>query len=151
MVDKKLPTQMVYLGRAVELDGDDWKWTWSKRDNYALCSNPAGTQLFIIPKLKFGADTYPKQRKGRGAKLSRLFKARGVESVARVKPPATKFSKAGRAIHVVYESDKWDRRPTQYIHTFDTPPIVYASNPKKPKALIITGGKIRVTARGIVG
>lgn len=60
----------------------------------------------------------------------------------------------GRAVSIGYRSDKYGKtgKSIDYDHDFREgakPPLVYADNATDPRALVVTGGSIRVTGRGI--
>lgn len=59
-------------------------------------------------------------------------------------------STAGRGLHIIYNSDKFGPREN-HIHKFITKPFVAVDNFKKPTMLVLYGGKIKITSRGIEG
>lgn len=56
----------------------------------------------------------------------------------------------GGALCVGYESDKWTGKPADYLHDFESAGVrLYATADRK--ALVIAGGALNVTKRGITG
>ena len=123
-----MPKVLVQLGRAVEIDGDVWEWTWNKGDKWILTASTNGRALYLFQA--------PKQQVDLDRSLSG-------------KVPALR-QRAGCANHIVYASDKFGDM-AEYIHIFEKLPIVWTDNPKKPRIIALTGGSIRVTKRGIEG
>jgi hypothetical protein len=141
------PKVLVELGRAVELDSDEWVWTWNKRDNWIIAASVNGKRLYLFPR--------PKQRAQnpvdiqRHERLYKVFNRRESDELLQGNIRALK-RRAGRANHVVYHSDKFGRG-RDYIHIFDNPPIVWVDKPNLPRIVGLTGGDIRITKRGIEG
>lgn len=144
-----IPKTLVNLGRAVELDCDTWNWTWNKRDNYIVCCNVQGSRLFIFPAPSRDRSKREKMSNTKGKRLFKLFnRADPIDSLrGRV---VDRIKKTGQGLHIVYNSDKFGKKEN-YIHEFDSSPTVWVDNPKKPRMIATTGGRIRITARGIEG
>jgi len=151
-----IPSQLVELAIAIELDSSTWEWTWTQKDKMRLYSDPTGKKLILLSGSLLCHDLkWSKSEKTKGiAKAKGLYarfqgfhssstKAYGIKDV--------KFKKVGTANFIIYDSDKWENVMNRYIHTFKGKPNVWVDNPKKPQAIILSGGKLRVTARGIVG
>jgi len=69
--------------------------------------------------------------------------------VTHMKTPSA-LIRLGRADSIMYESDKWGKKPTLYKHTFESNDCeVYWD--LKNKALVIRGSELEVTRRGIEG
>lgn len=45
-----IPQELVYLGDAVELDGDQGEWKWSKRANMIVAANVEGNRVYIFER-----------------------------------------------------------------------------------------------------
>lgn len=161
----KMPGVVSILGKAIELkarlnNGDEVFYIWpgrkTKKGNPChLASNPAGTALFVIPRTK-SEKPAPNEKNSkeitRAAKLYENFTDLEIENPFSISIAEPNFKRAGRAVHIVYRSDKWTGKDTDYIHTFKQPPIVHVSGGvKNPKMIALTGGRIRVQPRGIVG
>jgi len=145
----KYPEIATYLGRAVELDGSQWQWTWNKRDNFALVADmEPDTGLFIFGIHNAKTEPIDPTNK-RAAAMYRRFNRRYPDQCFHTTAPEAKMM-VGVANHIVYESDKFGPM-RQYIHKFETPPSIYVDNPNKPRFLAILGGNIRITKRGIEG
>ena len=85
------------------------------------------------------------------ARVYRRFAAR---TPARVQPVDFHRPRAlatlGEAVAVVYRSDKWGRRPTQYVHKFGRGTRLFSDETGRGQ-LLISGRRLRVTSRGIEG
>lgn len=148
---------MVELGHAVEIQLDDDKETiieWPKR-KYKIYSNVEGNALFIAKtdkrKGKTDLDINDEIVK-RGIKLYDDFKDYAPSDGGWISPKNFEtIEKKSRCRYIIYHSDKWNPgRAKGYIHHFGAPnPIVRFS--KKTKFCTITGGKIKITKRGIEG
>lgn len=143
----KVPLTLVELGRCVELGLEDRTWKWTIRENWILTSSQSGKRLFMFARPKTSKEKPAKL--DRAKKLYSAFQGHKWDEYLQGKLYALR-SKAGRAIHVVYNSDKFGPR-RDYIHHFSTPPIVWADRIKNPRIVALTGGHIRITARGIEG
>ena len=161
----KIPRVVTILGQAIELkvllkDGDEifYLWPGSKgkkgKNPCHLASNPAGRALYILPstKSKSVGRGIPETQVKKAGNLYEKFTDWEMNEPFALSIPNGPFRQYGRAIHVVYRSDKWTGKNTDYIHTFKHPPIVHVSGGiKNPKMIALTGGRIRVQPRGIVG
>lgn len=144
----KYPEIAIYLGRAAELDGDQWVWTWTKKDNFALVSDmEPNTGLYIFGVKKFRLE--PQSPSKRASKLYTKFNRRYPDQCYWTSAPAA-TELVGRANYIVYESDKFGAKK-KYIHEFESKPKIYVDNPRKPRMLALLGGKIEITKRGIEG
>ena len=161
----KIPRVVSILGKAIELkmylnNGDEMIYLWPGRKTkksgaYYLASNPAGNALYILPathsKKNIDKSIHPSEMK-RAAKLYENFTDFEFDKPFALCVPDKPFKRCGRATHIVYRSDKWSGKDQDYIHEFDNAPIVHASgSAKNPKMIALTGGRIRVQPRGIVG
>lgn len=142
------PLILVELGRAVELETTTWIWTWNERDNFVVSATEDGKKLAVFkkPTKKNGPEI---SKKTSGSNLYRAFHGyswnqtkSGSAAIAQVD--------GGKAIHIIYQSDKFGD-DAKYIHDFELAPNVYVDDLKKPSILELTGGKIRITRRGIEG
>jgi hypothetical protein len=145
----RLPRRVVDLGRCVEIEFSDGRIWKTKKRRIHLCSSESGRTLWVLPVSKEKATSIPKHR------LYEDFTGYYVSGVRTAfggneKHP-TKLISLGRVKSIVYESSKWDGRKREYIHTFRSKPIARTDNPDKPLLVKISGGKIRVKARGIEG
>jgi hypothetical protein len=143
----KVPNTLVEIGRCVELGFENKLWKWTVRDNFILTSSESGKRIFIFERPK--TTDKPPAKLDRAKKLYNIFHGRKYDEYLQGKLYALR-SKVGRAIHVVYNSDKFGPR-RDYIHHFVSQPIVWADRVKNPRIVALTGGHIRITARGIEG
>lgn len=155
------PTTGVLLGRAVELGfTNDKAFKW--RSGALLITNAAGDRLWIIIGTKLKRSTkaindYAKRYsitesevKKAGQRYTKWSEFEPEQlSVARVS--GRKLKIIGKAQYIVYESDKWEDKKHKYCHTFKVPPMVRADNKTNPGLIAISGGKLRVQPRGIIG
>ena len=158
----KLPAVVTVLGDAVEIrarlnDGTDrlYRFGSGNRRRAFLCSNPSGRRLYVLPVKPVPASRLKKRpitnEIKRAARMYEKWSDFEADRGSLIDVPKKRLNKVGRVTHVVYRSDKWDGRANDYIHSFDAPPILWADRKAKPDVLALTGGKIRVTQRGIVG
>lgn len=73
------------------------------------------------------------------------------DKILRLNVAPKKIKQIGRVLHIVYRSDKYNGRNIDYIHTFKQPPIIWADKISKPSFVGISGGRLKITARGIEG
>lgn len=85
------------------------------------------------------------------AKLFRRWAAREPVRLSRLKVPAVGLRPYGRVRHVVYSSDKWHAgRTDDYIHKTGRNVRMAVAGKGNPTALVINGGRLTVTERGLV-
>ena len=93
----------------------------------------------------------PKKYNGRSELFERFHSYEADTYWIKRVPSCKRLSRSRRVHAVVYRSSKWTGKATDYIHTFDNPPIASAEKFKNPGFIRISGGKIRVKAEGITG
>jgi hypothetical protein len=146
----RIPALLVDLAdaRSIELeDGTELKFPL--RGAFALCATKRGDELWIVSR-KGGkrvatADT---------AAETMFEKFTGFEADdigALVQMPEILLERIGRAMSVVYRSDKFSNKPSDYIHAFGRYPTVSVDSKTRPRVVALRGGRIRVTAEGIQG
>lgn len=148
---KKTPEILVELGIAKEihLDNDDIiRWNGI---SFGLYCNVSGNQLYVLKKGK---------KKKKPLDLEDEKVKRGFNLFSDFQDFDPKYglilsdgklenaSNIGRAHGILYKSYKWDESAL-YIHEFRTFPLVWLN--KRTKACALTGGKIKITERGIEG
>ena len=170
----KIDNPLVCLGYAVNLTftaKEPWKMSgkgtievdreikWQKKDGFELYSNTKGNHLWIIKtsrknvdKTKFN-DSLSKNREkiDKALKLYADWHETDALTGSIMVPPRGFLFRLGRAVSILYSSDKYSGKQRRYIHTFDAPPIVWANSTKSPLAILLTGGKISVKNEGITG
>lgn len=139
-----IPKKLTYLGRAVELCAEDKTYRWSKSKEYALCTPTGGKKLIILKQKKWHKGI----KDNNSADLYELFTEWKADCHYTVKLTDQEFTKVGRAVHIVYESDKWGQGMAEYIHKFEKMPLIYKTSDRN---FIITGGRISITSDGIEG
>jgi hypothetical protein len=115
---------------------------------YKLLAHPGGKMLLLAYV------TGRKKRSDQNLRAEQLYLDwSGFEPVTFVAkiPSSKKLSLIGRAESIIYRSDKWSGQTQRYIHDFKNPPLAWGDGPNKPQLILLTGGRVRVTERGIVG
>jgi hypothetical protein len=146
----RIPALMVDLAdaRAIELeDGRELKFKLAGK--FALCANKKGDELWIMSR-KGG-----KRVATADQQAEQLFeKFTGFEAEdtgALVQLPGLTLERIGRAMSIIYRSDKFSTRPRDYIHAFKAYPTVSVDSLTRPRIVALRGGRIKVTAEGITG
>jgi hypothetical protein len=156
------PRQLVQIGTARELElvsGRGYKWTIDERwlvlaDPGAEKGSRGRIRLFIVsPKGKKPSPRDPHQTSDRTFKTWHSFEASRTWSLD--VPLVDEFTTTiGNARSITYRSDKWQAgKPVDYVHEFSKQqhPRVSAVGPADhPSALMVDGGRFRLTARGLV-
>jgi hypothetical protein len=145
---------LVDIATALSIDLEDGsELRFPLRGDFALCSNKSGTELWIISRK--GGKKIDTTDVDRGAeKLYESFTGFEHDSVGKlVHAKPGQFVRVGRAMSVVYRSDKFNKpgKTSDYIHSFRSYPSVSVDNPKRPKIVALRGGHIRVKKEGITG
>lgn len=147
-----VPTLLVDLADAVSIDLEGGEVLRFRRsDNFALCSNRSGRELWIVSRR--GAKNV-RTSDEKGEELYEKFTGFEHDPISKmVKIHPKKMVRVGRAMDIVYRSDKFSRPgdASPYIHTFKKYPTVSVDDPKRPLIVALRGGAIRVTAEGIRG
>ncbi len=87
----------------------------------------------------------------KSAALFRRWAAREPVQMGKLQLQDYQLKPYGRAIHIVYRSDKWHAGSTEdYIHTFGPKVRIAMAPGNPPKAIAISGGRLTVTERGLV-
>lgn len=146
----RIPALLVDLAdvRAIELeDGRELKFRLS--GGFALCSNKKGDELWIMSR-KGGKRVATQD--DRAENLFEKFTGFEAEDTgALVQLPALSLERIGRAMSIIYRSDKFSTKPSDYIHAFKQYPTVSVDNVNRPRIVALRGGRIKVTAEGITG
>lgn len=155
----KIPSVLICLGQLLELHIGAVVYKWTIKDGMNLYSTPAGQKLYALKaKPKATASTHVRTmvsknmtKVNQGLKLYEKWHDFDAAGGSVIDVPKGNISQIGRCSMILYRSDKWSGRQTRYYHDFKTPPLVWATSKTAPRALILTGGKIRVKAEGITG
>lgn len=151
----RVPGTLALLGEFLDMRVEDEgrRFTLSLRGTYWLCADEKGAgALWVVP-----APRGPGARKGReltpderGAR--RVFKRFNDYEPERVTAARVRLGEErerGRCASIAYRSSKWSGRPQDYEHTFEARP--FPRLVQCGQVYRLTGGRIKVTAAGIVG
>lgn len=141
-----IPTRLVPLGEFLDfrLEEDGRIRRIGLKGRAWLCSDLGKRRLFVVPVRTRRARRAPSKRGGQVFELWNDRPANEDFTVSvRVGPPVVR----GRCLAIGYRSNKWGRKPTDYEHQFTRPPRVTQLG----AVYRISGGALRVTARGITG
>lgn len=148
----RIPSLLVDIADAISVDLEGGKQIKFKRsDKYALCSSRSGSELWIVSRKNAKR---VKATDDKGEKLYELFTGFEHDDVGKmVHVFPKKMVKIGRAINVVYRSDKFSQagKNSDYIHTFQHYPTITVDNVQRPTVIALRGGNIRITKEGIRG
>ena len=155
----KLPPVLIALGRAVEVSGSDVSYLWPSKDNVVLYASVAGDTLYCVktkkkqaPRSAFLALWNRRSKSAnKGIELFEQWHDFDPMTGSIMATPKGFLYHVARAKTIVYASDKWTGRTVKYIHEFKQPPKLWVSSKTKPLVLVMTGGKIKVSKRGITG
>jgi len=142
----RLPRKVIDLGRCVEIEWDDGTSWLPRKASIHLCCSESGRTLWVLPVSRENTRTKPESKL---YKRFTGFYTSGVRTARVREPSKLRYSKPVKAI--VYESDKWSGKKTQYIHTFRSRPRAYCDRLSDPSFIKISGGKIRIRSVGITG
>lgn len=149
-----IPSTVVELGipGCIEMENGD-VWDFPKKFKFSLVCDPSGTKLFIFPAKKQNSKIPDTENNRQAIGLFEKWSRWSASKASKTKIPSTKLSRLGRVSSITYFSDKFskDSKKRGYIHHFNTPPVVSADSRASPSIFRISGGKIRITSRGIEG
>jgi hypothetical protein len=149
-----MPTMLVDIATALSIDlegGEELKFPI--RGDFALCSNGSGSELWIVSR-KGSKKIDTSDVDSHAEKLYETFTGFEHDSIGNlvhVRP--REFTKIGRAMSIVYRSDKFSKpgKTSDYIHSFRKYPSVSVDDPKRPKIVALRGGQIKIKKEGITG
>jgi hypothetical protein len=151
----KIPTTLVEIARVTKLDASGWEWTWNKRDNMLLFTDPKGRKLFLILDAELKNEKSAKRRMSQTSKRARTMYRRFTEFKADTCRNADlsdrRLKKTGTANYICYDSDKWTGNDQLYRHDFESPATIYCDKASKPTIMVISGQNVWVTRLGIEG
>lgn len=144
-----MPTRVVRLGRVLDLrvEANGKIATLSWQAVHALSADTTRRRLWLYP---VKAEKKTKLEDGEFdelAKVYREWKSFPPSGVTRRKVRMGAPAFRGRVLAIGYRSDKWTGEPKSYEHHFEKPPRLT----KLGDVYRISGGRLRVTPRGIVG
>lgn len=146
----RIPALLVDIADAVSVDLENGKTLrFPASENWALCASKAGTELWIVSRRgsKRVAVTDDK-----GERLYETFTGFEHDETGRMvqRSPQT-MKRVGRAMNIVYKSDKFGTVSKKYVHAFHAYPTVSVDKPNKPTIVAIRGGRIKIRQEGITG
>ena len=146
------PGPMSWLGTTLEWKWKDGQWENGK-DDWLFLWSPKYKAVIAV-KCPKKMDKQPKvSRSGGAAKTFERFMSRDPKATYEAEIPACKLVKLGKAVHIVYRSDKWKHndKTEDYIHEFGKGVELYCGPSKKdPEVFLCFGGKLTATERGLV-
>jgi hypothetical protein len=147
-----VPAFLVDLATPISIDlegGDVLKFPAS--GNFSLGATRSGNELWIISKK--GAKNV-RATDDKGEKLYEDFTGFEHDEVGKlVRISPKEMKKIGRAMSIVYRSDKFSKAGdySDYVHPFSHYPTVSVDNVKRPSIVVLRGGRIKVRKEGITG
>jgi hypothetical protein len=155
------PRALVQIGLARELQLDTRTgWKWSIADGWRVLV-PAGAEqlapgagrIFIVPPPS-STSSAPPEPSAAAATFAEWHGFDPRRVYAHDVPRCEEFgAPVGGALRIVYRSDKWDRKPIDYDHSFkasEPPAVSILGTAEAPRAILVRGGVFRTTARGLV-
>jgi hypothetical protein len=155
----KLPPVLATLGRVIEVDGLEVRYKFLKKDNVGLYATPDGKTLYCLKANKKRATFEEftqiwernKTKAEQGVRLFEEWNDFDSKAGSLATSPRGFFFLVDRCRSIIYESPKWEGRNNKYIHDFKTPSLMWVNKKSAPTVLMLSGGKIRTTSRGITG
>lgn len=155
----KLPRVLATLGRIVEIKGEHVHYYFSAKKQMRLISDALGRTLFGIQVAKKKTSSlefleFWKRYQSQADKAVDLYEKWNdfdAQTGSIIRAPRGFFFRVDRCVSIIYESEKWGGKRKKYIHDFSTPPLIYVNKKTEPTVIKLSGGKIRVTKRGITG
>jgi hypothetical protein len=156
------PRELVQIGIARQLDLEDgtrFRWTvaeaWPVLVEAGAESAEAGrARVYLVSPGTRGAPGPAGDAGERAARTFETWHGFDARKVYQLDVPEPgEFKACGRAAQIVYRSDKWEGRPVDYVHDFkrsDPPDVLCCGAADSPRALMLRGGQLRVTRRGLV-
>lgn len=149
------PGPTVHLGRMlalhVALDGAIRNYRLSP--GATLVWSPTLRALIAKPGLRLPPPRPEAPGIGQALRSYRAWAGRHAEGSSEVVWPDATLRKTGKAVAIVYRSDKWHAwRTDDYIHHFGLDVMAAIAGSKtRPSLFFVQGGRLRVTADGIEG
>jgi hypothetical protein len=134
----------IRVGGTGKLDRQEWE----DENGWMMLWSPLLSAVICVPKqeLQPSPDTDEDTET-----IVKRFNKRNPRGQSYCDIPAAKLDELGKAKHIVYRSDKWNPGTFHdYIHDFQAGVRCFADNPIKPKVIVICGGRLTVTERGLI-
>lgn len=155
----KIPSVLATLGRPVKIIGEDVHYRFMVKDNVKLFATSSGQTLYCLTvkkkptKYSDFLELWDKNQDQAENTLALYQNWHDFEAKTGsiMKPPKGFLFNVGRCESIIYSSDKWTGKQTKYVHDFKSKPIIWVNKKTSPTVLVLSGGKIRTTKRGIEG
>lgn len=147
-----LPALLIDLAIPISIDlesGEQLRFPLSGK--FAMAANRAGTEIWILSK---SGSKNVRATDDKGEKLYEKFTGFEHDDVAKlVKIKPRSMSRIGRAVNIVYRSDKFSKPgdTSNYVHSFSHYPTVSVDNARRPSIVALRGGRIKIKKEGITG
>ena len=142
------------LGESSKKLDDKGNAIWDPKSEWMFMWSPKYKAIVAIKRPQNMYKQAGVSRFGGAAKMFEVFMARGAENTFEIDVPDVKLHKIGKkAAHVVYRSNKWSptRKESDYIHQLGDGVQIYCGpSIDNPEVFICFGGKLTLTARGLV-
>lgn len=149
-----IPKTVVELGipGRIEMTNGD-VWNFPKKHKFALTCDPSGSRLFIFPAKKKNSSIPDTNTNNKAIALFEKWSRWNASKASKANLPNKKLSRLGKVSAITYYSEKFSRdgKKRGYIHHFNYPPTVSADSRASPSVFRISGGKLKITSRGIEG
>jgi len=146
----RIPSVLVYLGAAVELDCSGHTYTWKAEEAFIVASDQPGKTIYILAGGRrgrvFSGATVP----AKAAELFKRFNYKKADKATYLPVKISKVIKNGKALHIIYHSDKFGDS-ANYIHEFENETEVFVDRKIDPDVIILKNSQLRVTKKGIEG
>lgn len=127
---------------------------WDPKSEWMFMWSPKYKAIVAIKRPRNMYKQAGISRFGGAAKMFEVFMARPAENTFEIDVPDVKLHRVGKkAAHIVYRSDKWEptRKKSDYIHQLGDGVQIYCGpSVENPEVFICFGGKLTLTARGLV-
>ncbi len=156
-----LPVEAAYLGRMLELehgvpDGRFLRHEWTPEKAPILLWEESERALYVLPGVwpKKGASPDAAALSGPAGAAYLRWTGRAPKGALRARGPKVHVRRAGAARHIVYRSNKWGVTATDwqnYVHPFGAGVEAELAPGTPPAAFRVSGGRLRLTKRGLEG
>jgi hypothetical protein len=160
------PAAVVQHGKCIEVvvevgDGTVRKFNWPKTGQRSmwLLTDTNGTRLMICRynKVPITDEEFIRRLRAAGGTaenaIAQWMESTGTDAAqgAISKLPERRIENIGRCLSLAYYFDAKHRDRDPREHRFSVPPLVKADNKSNPALIVISGGRLEVTRRGIEG
>jgi hypothetical protein len=151
-------------GESVGKVDDKGTALWEPKSEWMFCWSPKYKAVVAVKLPRNMYKMAEVSRYGGAAKMFEVFTARPAENTFEIEVPKVPLQRVGnKAVHIVYQSDKWspDKTPSDYIHAFQKKctaadcrsknvQLYCGPSLRNPKVFLCFGGKLTLTERGLV-